>query len=74
MPALVPLGIRLGAVSGHPVRGVTSGSCWARSPAPLEPALPLARMVHQWHAISRALAEPPRRRLSQLSAYFDLRG
>ena len=36
-----------------------------------EPALPLARMVHQWHAISQALAEPPRRRLSQLSGYFD---
>ena len=40
----------------------------------IEPALPLARMVHQWHAISRALAEPPRRRLSQLSGYFDLAG
>ena len=39
-----------------------------------EPALPLARMVHQWHASSRALAEPPRRRLSQLSDFFDAGG
>ena len=37
----------------------------------IEPALTLACMVQQWHAISRALAEPPRRRLSQLSGYFD---
>ena len=32
---------------------------------------PLACMVQQWHAISRALAEPPRRRRSQPSEYFD---
>ena len=37
----------------------------------IEPALPLARMVDEWRTISRSLAEPPRRRLSQLSSYFD---
>ena len=37
----------------------------------IEPALPLVRMIGAWDAISRSLAEPPRRRLSQLSRYFD---
>ena len=39
----------------------------------IEPALPLARMIGAWETISRSLAEPPRRRLSQLSRYFDER-
>ena len=37
----------------------------------IEPALPLARMIGEWSTISRSLAEPPRRRPSQLSSYFD---
>ena len=37
----------------------------------IEPALPLVRMISEWNTISRALAEPPRHRLSQLSGYFD---
>ena len=28
-------------------------------------------MIGAWETISRSLAEPPRRRLSQLSRYFD---
>ena len=34
---IVESGIRLDAASGHPARGVTSGSCWAKSPAPSSP-------------------------------------
>ena len=36
----------------------------------IAPALPLARLINEWHDLSRSLAEPPRRRLSQLSEYF----
>ena len=37
----------------------------------LEPDLPLGRMIGEWNEISKSLAEPPRRRLSQLSGYFE---
>jgi hypothetical protein len=37
----------------------------------IEPALPLAQAIEEWNEISRSLAEAPRRRLSQLSDYFD---
>ena len=37
----------------------------------IEPAMPLARMISEWNEISRSLAEPPRRRLSQLSNLFE---
>lgn len=37
----------------------------------IEPALPLAQAIDEWNEISRSLAEAPRRRLSQLSDYFD---
>ncbi len=36
----------------------------------IEPPLPLARMISDWRTISGELAEPPRRRQPQLSAYF----
>jgi hypothetical protein len=36
----------------------------------IEPPLSLAAMISDWGTISGALAEPPRRRQSQLSAYF----
>ena len=36
----------------------------------IEPPLPLARLFSDWRTISGALAEPPRRRQPQLSAYF----
>jgi len=36
----------------------------------IEPPLPLARMIGDWRSISDGLAEPPRRRQPQLSAYF----
>ena len=36
----------------------------------IEPPLSLACMISDWRTISAALAEPPRRRQSQLSAYF----
>ncbi len=36
----------------------------------IEPPLSLAAMISDWRTISGALAEPPRRRQSQLSAYF----
>ena len=36
----------------------------------IEPPLPLARLISDWRTISGALAEPPRRRQPQLSAYF----
>ena len=36
----------------------------------IEPPLPLARMVGDWGTIFGDLAEPPRRRQPQLSAYF----
>ena len=36
----------------------------------IEPPLSLAAMLNDWRTISGALAEPPRRRQSQLSAYF----
>ena len=36
----------------------------------IEPHLPLTRVIHQWYPISRTLAEPPRRRPSQLAAFL----
>ena len=36
----------------------------------IEPPLSLARMIGDWRTISGELAEPPRRRQPQLSAYF----
>ena len=36
----------------------------------IEPPLPLARMISDWRTLSGELAEPPRRRQPQLSAYF----
>ena len=36
----------------------------------IEPLLPLARLISDWRTISGALAEPPRSRQRQLSAYF----
>jgi hypothetical protein len=36
----------------------------------IEPPLSLACMINDWRTISGALAEPPRRRQSQLSTYF----
>lgn len=37
----------------------------------IEPPLPLAQTISEWNEISKSLAEPPRRRLSQLSSYFE---
>ena len=36
----------------------------------IEPLMPLAQIIGEWNDISSALAEPPRRRLPQLSEYF----
>ena len=36
----------------------------------IDPCLPLTQVMVEWSDISRALAEPPRRRLSQLSEHF----
>jgi len=36
----------------------------------IEPPLPLTRLLSDWRTISGELAEPPRRRQTQLSAYF----
>jgi len=37
----------------------------------IEPPMPLAQIIGEWNEISKSLAEPPRRRLSQLSGYFE---
>jgi len=37
----------------------------------IEPAMSLAQMIDEWNEISKALAESPRRRRSQLSKYFE---
>ena len=36
----------------------------------IEPAMPLGRVLSEWHEISRSLAEPPRQRLNQVSNHF----
>ena len=38
----------------------------------IEPALPIAQMIDHWHAISAGMAEPPRKRTSQVDRYFPL--
>ena len=37
----------------------------------IEPPMALTRMIGEWNDISKSLAEPPRRRLTQLSKYFE---
>ena len=69
-PRDFPLGRRRAGAGPPPKPVATSSSCSTRSRARIEPPLPLARLFSDWRTISGALAEPPRRRQPQLSAYF----
>ena len=64
-----------GVWSVRSVRGPRTPRQWQRQrshfSAATKPLCHWRAWFRQWHAISQALAEPPRRRLSQVSGYFD---
>jgi len=70
--ALRPAGCAAGAAQRLPLcraaPGRNSNSPWIRCYGQLNRGL--ARMIHEWRAISRRLAKPPRARTAQLERYF----